>query len=98
MKRFDSLRNAAAVLALCGLVAAAVAVASAPAASRKPYTANVHPPLNTPGSFTLTLTNDPKASQSLGAANVTAPAGVALGGVSNSTNNGFNVTVSNNVV
>src|SRR3954462_4645540 len=102
MKRFGSLRNAVAVLALCGLVAAAVAVASAQAASSKPYTANVHQTLNTPGSFTLTLTNDPKASQSLGSANFTAPAGFALGAVSNITSSGlttdFNVTVVGRVV
>ena len=98
MKRFGSLRNAAAVLIFCGLVAAAVAVASAGAASNKPYTANVYRTLNTPGSFTLKLTNDPKASQSLGSANFTPPPGFAPGAVSNITNNGFNVTVSNNVV
>jgi hypothetical protein len=98
MKRFGSLRNAAALLVFCGLVAAAVAVASAQAASNKPYTANVYRTLNTPGSFTLKLTNDPKASQSLGSANFTAPPGFEPGVVSNITNTGFNVTVSNNVV
>jgi hypothetical protein len=98
MKRFGSLKNAAAVLVLCGLVAAAVAVASAQAASNKPYTANVHQTLNTPNSFTLTLTNDPKASQSLGSANFTAPAGFALGTVSNITNSGFTVSVSGSIV
>src|SRR2546421_512455 len=101
MQRFGSLRNAVAVLALCGLVAAAVAVASAQAAASKPYTANVHQTLNTPGSFTLTLTNDPKASQSLGSANFTAPPGFLLGAVSipgGTDGPGFNVTVAGNVV
>ncbi|HEY1563491.1 MAG TPA: hypothetical protein VGF72_02275 [Gaiellaceae bacterium] len=81
-----------------GLVAAVAAAASAQAASNKPYTANVHQTLNTANSFTLTLTNDPKASQSLGSANFTAPAGFALGAVSHVTNSGFTVSVSGSVV
>jgi hypothetical protein len=77
----------------------AVIIASAQAASSsKPYTANVHRTLNTPGSFTLTVTNDPRAQQSLGSANFTAPSGLALGTVTSITNSGFNVTVAGNVV
>jgi hypothetical protein len=98
MTRFGSFRNAVALVALGVLAAASVAVATARAASNKPYTANVHRTLNTPGSFTLTLTNDPKASQSLGSANFTAPAGFVLGSVSNVTSSGFNVSVAGSVV
>jgi len=101
MKRFGSLRNMAVVLVSCGLVAAVVLVASAQAASNKPYLANVHQTLNTPGSFTLTLTNDPKASQSLGSANFTPPVGFVLGVVSGKggTNaDGFDVSIVGNVV
>jgi hypothetical protein len=78
----------------------AVAIASAQAAnSTKPYSANVHQTLNTPGSFTLTVTNDLHAQQSLGSANFTAPSGLALGStVTSITNGGFNVTVVGNVV
>ena len=101
MKRFGSLRNAAGVVVVGALVAAVVAVATAQAASNKPYTANVHQTLNTPGSFTLTLTNDPKASQSLGSANFTAPPGFMLGTVGPPGGTGaagFNVTVAGNIV
>jgi hypothetical protein len=100
MNRFGSFRNAAALVALGVLAAAAVAVATAQAASNKPYSANVHRTPNTASSFTLTLTNDPRASQSLGSANFTAPAGFVLGAgaADNVTNNGFNVTVAGNVV
>jgi hypothetical protein len=100
MNRFSSIRYAAVVVVLGGLIAAAVAVATASAASNKPYTANVHQTLNTPGTFTLTLTNDPKASQSLGSANFTAPTGFVLaqGAANNITNSGFNVNVVGNVV
>jgi hypothetical protein len=73
-------------------------IGSAQAASTKPYVANVHRTLNTPGSFTLTLTNDPRAQQSLGSANFTPPAGFTVGTASNVTNSGFNVTVVGNVV
>src|SRR5947207_9534404 len=94
MKRFGSLKNAAAVLVFGALVAAVVAVASAQAASSKPYSANVHQTLNTPGSFTLTLTNDPSAQQSVGSANFTPPRGfTATGTPSHVTRSGWNVTV-----
>jgi hypothetical protein len=76
----------------------AVIIGSAQAASSKPYVANVHRTLDTPGSFTLTLTNDPKAQQSLGSANFTAPAGLTLGTVTSISSSGFNVTISGNVV
>ena len=64
MKRFGSLRNAAAVLVLCGLVAAAVAVASAQAApSKKNFTVQVAVTKPTSGpvnaqNFTIMLAND----------------------------------------
>jgi hypothetical protein len=82
MKRFG-MRKAVRYGGAAGvLVAAAVVVAlaatTALATPNKPYTANVHQTLNTPGSFTFTLTNDPHASQSVGSANFTAPAGVTL--------------------
>jgi hypothetical protein len=81
------------------LVVFAVVIGSAQAAnSVKPYSANVHRTLNTPGSFTLTVTNDPRAQQSLGSANFTAPSGLALGTVTSISNAGFNVTVSGNLV
>jgi hypothetical protein len=77
----------------------AVVIGSAQAASSsKPYSANVHRTLNTPGSFTLTVSNDPRAQQSLGSANFTAPSGLALGTVTSVSNAGFDVTVSGNVV
>src|SRR5690348_3492560 len=100
MKRFGSFRNAAAVVVLGGLVAAVVAVTTASAASNKPYTANVHQKLDTPGTFVLTLKNDPNASQSLGSANFTAPGGFVLtqGAAANISNSGFNVNVVGNVV
>jgi hypothetical protein len=90
------LRRGAVVLVLAIF---AVTIASAQAAnSTKPYAANVHRTLNTPGSFTLTVTNDPRAQQSLGSANFTAPSGLALGSVTSITNSGFNVTVAGNIV
>jgi hypothetical protein len=76
----------------------AVIIGSAQAASSKPYAANVHRTLNTPGSFTLTLTNDPKAQQSLGSANFTAPTGITLGAVTSISSSGFNVTIAGNIV
>ena len=101
MNRFRSLRTAAVLVVLGGLVAAAVAVASAQAAANKPYTANVHQTLDTPGSFTLTLANDPNASQSLGSANFTPPAGFVLGvvaGKGGTNADGFDVKIVGNVV
>jgi hypothetical protein len=82
-------------------VAVAIVAATAQAASNKPYTANVHQTLNTSGSFTLTLTNDPKASQSLGSANFTAPPGFTLGvvtGKGGAGASGFDANVVGNVV
>ena len=105
MKRFG-MRKRAQYVGVAGVVAAvavavAFAAATAQATPNKPYTANVHQTLNTPGSFTLTLTNDPKASQSLGSANFTPPAGFALGavtGTGGTGGSGFNVNVVGNVV
>jgi hypothetical protein len=90
--------------AVGALAAAATAVAfaatTAQATPTKPYSANVHQTLNTSGSFTLTLTNDPKASQSLGSANFTAPAGFVLGSanIQGTGGSGFNVSVAGNAV
>jgi hypothetical protein len=67
------LRTGGGLLAVAAVIATAV-IGSAQAASTKPFTANVHQTLNTPGSFTLTVTNDPKAQQALGSANFIAPA------------------------
>jgi hypothetical protein len=84
-----------------GLVlVAVVAAASAQAAGNtKPYTANVRvESASDPNTFRLTLTNDPKASQSLGSANFMLPANFTAGAVSNISSAAFNVTVANNVV
>src|SRR2546423_733545 len=102
MKRFGTRKvarfgGAAGVLAAAAVVGA-IAAATAQATPSKPYTANVHRALGNPGGFTLTVTNDPQASQSLGSANFTAPSGYTLGAVTNITNAGFNVTVAGNVV
>jgi hypothetical protein len=81
------------------LASSLVAIGVAQAAnSVKPYSASVHRTLNTPGSFTLTLTNDPRAQQSLGSANFTAPSGLTLGSVTSVSSVGFNVTIVGNVV
>jgi hypothetical protein len=97
MTRF--LRFASAALVLVGVVAAA----SAQAASNKPYTANVRlESASNSNTFRLTLTNDPKASQSLGSANFTlppnftAPDGTAA--ISNVSSGGFSVSVASNIV
>jgi hypothetical protein len=106
MKRFGTRKVAryggAAGVLIVAAIAIAIAAATAQATPNKPYTANVHQTLNTAGSFKLTLTNDPHASQTLGSANFTAPAGFVLqqgaltpGGTDAS---GFNVTVVGNVV
>src|SRR5947207_2469872 len=84
MKRFGSLRNAAAVLVLCGLVAAAVAVASAQAApSKKNFTVQVSVTKPTSGpvnaqNFTIMLANDGSSNTTLGSANILPPAGFAV--------------------
>jgi hypothetical protein len=76
-----------------------VVVASVHAAnSSKPYLANVHQTLNTPGSFTLSLTNDPKAQQTLGSANFTPPPGFVAMAVSNVSSGAFTVAIVDNVV
>src|SRR5215469_14872060 len=102
MKRLGSRRMAGYVTLLLALViGAVVAVATASAASNKPYTATVFRTLNTPGSFTFVLKNDPKASQNLGSANFTPPAGFTLGsvtGIGGTDASGFNVTVVGNVL
>jgi len=97
MRRF--LRFASAGLVVLGVIAAASAQA---AGNTKPYVANVRlENASDPNTFRLTLTNDPKASQSLGSANFTLPANFTApdgtGAVSN-VGAGFNVTVVNNVV
>src|SRR5437016_2099617 len=92
--------GAAGVL-LAVAAAVAIAAATADATPNKPYTANVHQTLGNSSSFTLTLSNDPHASQSLGSANFTAPAGFVLGTAGNIAGtdaSGFNVSVAGNVV
>jgi hypothetical protein len=100
MGRGTRLRGGGSPVAVAVAVAAVCValVGSAQAASTKPYTATVHQTLNEPGSFTLTVTNDPKAQQALGSANFTPPAGFTVSSVSNVTNGGFHVSVSGNVV
>jgi hypothetical protein len=84
MKRFGSLRNAAAVLVLGGLVAAGVAVATAQAApSKKNFTVQVAVTKPTSGpvnaqNFTITLANDGSSNTTLGSANILPPAGFAV--------------------
>ncbi len=71
-----------------------IVMASAQAAnSTKPFQANVRQTLDTPGSFHITISNDPRAQQTLGSANVTPPVGFQLGTVSNVSNSAFNVSV-----
>ncbi|HEY3462752.1 MAG TPA: hypothetical protein VGK62_04775 [Gaiellaceae bacterium] len=82
MKRFG-MRKVARYGGVAGVlvavaVAIAIAAATAAATPNKPYTANVHQTLNTAGSFTFTVTNDPHASQIVGSANFIAPPGVTL--------------------
>jgi hypothetical protein len=107
MKRVDVRKRARSrsVALVMGVVAIVVGVvaATAQATPNKPYTANVHQTLNTPGSFTLTVSNDPHASQTLGSANFTPPAGFVLGAVTagsigGSDAAGFNVNIVGNVV
>jgi hypothetical protein len=105
MRRFGmpKLVRSGGVALVVGVVATVVGIvaATALATPNKPYSANVHQTLDKPGSFTLTLTNDLHASQTLGSANFTAPAGFVLGTVGNlggSDRSGFNVSVVGNVV
>ena len=90
MKRFGSLRNAAAVLTLCGLVAAAVAVASAQAApSKKNYTVQVAVTKPASGpvdaqNFTITLANDKSSNTTLGSVNISPPVGFTVDAASTS--------------
>lgn len=85
MKRFGMRRigryGGAVGILIVVAIAIAIAAATAQATPNKPYTANVHQTLNTPNNFDLTLTNDPKASQSLGSANFTPPPGLTVTGV-----------------
>ena len=103
MKRFGSLRNAAAVLVLCGLVAAAVAVASAQAApSKKNFTVQVAVTKPSSGpvdaqSFTITLANDGSSNTTLGSANILPPAGFAVDTASTA-QSGWTATPVGNVV
>jgi hypothetical protein len=97
MSRF--VRIASAALVLIGVIAAASAQA---AGNTKPYTANVRVAnAADPNTFHLTLTNDPKASQSLGSANFTLPTNFTApdgtGAISNA-GAGFDVKVVSNVV
>ena len=83
MKRFGVPRLAlygGAALAVVAIVVASM-TAAAQASPNKPYLANVHQATGTFGSMVLTLTNDAHASQSLGSANFTPPAGLTVTGV-----------------
>jgi hypothetical protein len=103
MKRFGSLVNAAAVLALGGLVAGVVAVASAQAApSKKNFTVQVavtkpaSGPVNAQN-FTITLANDGSSNTTLGSANISPPASFAVDTASTA-QSGWTATVVGNVV
>ena len=94
MRRF--LRLAFVGLCLVGVVAVVSAQA---AGNTKPYTANVRVEnASDPNTFRLTLTNDPKAQQTLGSANFTLPANFTASSVSNISSANFNVTIVGNVV
>jgi hypothetical protein len=97
MERFGVRRLAryGSVALILGVVAVVVGVmtTTAQATANKPYLANVHQNTGTFGSMTLTLTNDPKASQTLGAANFTPPAGLTVTGVTSQSLAAWNVSV-----
>jgi hypothetical protein len=98
MRRF--LRFASVGLVLIGVTAAASVQA---ATNTKPYTANVRVEnASDLSTFRLTLTNDPKATQSLGSANFTLPpnftAPDGTDAVTNISIAGWNVSVVSNVV
>lgn len=84
--------GAALVLAVVASVVA-FASATAQATPNKPYLANVHQTTANFGAMTLTLTNDPHASQTLGSANFTPPSGLTVTGVTSISLAGWSVSV-----
>src|SRR4029077_2281825 len=95
MKRFGVRRLARYGSVALGLAVVGILTATAQATPNKPYLANVHQTTGTFGSMTLTLTNDPRASQSRGSANFTPPAGLAVTGVSSQSLAAWSVSVDN---
>jgi hypothetical protein len=97
MKRFGVRRLArfGSVALALGVVAIVVGIvtATAQATPSKPYLANVHQTTGTFGTITLTLTNDPHASQTLGAANFTPPAGLRVTSVASKSLASWGVSV-----
>src|ERR1700760_1727627 len=86
------LRYGGVALAAVAIVVASM-TATAEATPNKPYLANVHQFGGTFGSMVLTLTNDAHASQSLGSADFTPPAGAAVTGVSSRSPGAWSVSV-----
>lgn len=102
MKRFGVRKrawfgSAAVVMGVVAIVVGTVA-ATAQASPNKPYSANVHQTTGTFGSMTLTLTNDPKASQGVGSANFTPPAGLTVVGVTSRSLASWSVSVDGGLV
>ena len=94
MKRFGMPRLAlygGAALAVVAIVVASM-TATAQASPNKPYLANVHQATGSFGSMVLTLTNDAHASQTLGSANFTPPAGLTVTGVTSQSLASWSVT------
>src|SRR5262249_50795833 len=83
-----------AALAVVAIVVAGT-TATAQASPNKPYLANVHQSGGTFGSMVLTLTNDAHASQSLGSANFTPPAGLTVTGVTSQSQAAWGVSLDN---
>jgi hypothetical protein len=95
MKRFGVRRlvgYGGAVLAVVAVVVVSM-TATAQASPNKPYLANVHQFSGTFGSMVLTLSNDPHASQTLGSANFTPPAGLTVTGVTSKSLAAWSVSV-----
>jgi hypothetical protein len=95
MKRFGVprvVRYGGAALAVVAIVVASM-TAAAQASPNKPYLANVHQSGGTFGSMVLTLSNDPHASQTLGSANFTPPAGLTVTGVTSRSLAAWSVSV-----
>jgi len=92
--RFGSVALALGVVA----IVVGIVTATAQATPNKPYIANVHQALGDPGSMVLTLTNDPHASQSLGSANFTPPAGLTAGTVTSPAVPGWQIFVDSGIV
>jgi hypothetical protein len=102
MKRVDMRRIAryggAAGALVAVVIAIAIAAATAEATPNKPYTANVHQTGAVFGSMTLALSNDLQASQVLGSANFTPPAGLTAITVTSPAVAGWQIFVDSGIV